>query len=153
MDLAATSPQPQVSADVTHIDCTGTGLRRHASADIVDVYSAAAAFSFEPSGNTRRDNFSALSFDFHEFDVARDAYRQIGREFVRRRAFPLADQPGSVALDVRVQSVRLELTARAVLRRFVGFVVNGVADALRRPALHAHRARFHLNAKVSDALE
>ena len=132
----------------SYIDAAAAGFGIDRAPDVIEMNAATAGFALDPPAHAGGGEIAAVSFHFHQVNVARNIDHKFAGGAARPAALPFAHHPGRVSTDVGVDLVGLELAAGFLFRRSVGAIVDDVVDGLLRAAHNFHHARIHFYSQI-----
>ena len=136
------------AADRAYVDAAATGLGVDRAPDVIEMNAAAAGFTLDPPADAGGSEVAAVSFHFHQINIARNIDHKFAGGAAGPAAFPFAHHPGRVSTDVNADLVGFEFAAGFFFRRSVRVIADDVVDGLLRAAHNFHHARIHLHPQV-----
>ena len=74
---SAAGTNGEIGTHIAYVNGTATSFRADSAADIIQMNHAAAAFGFQTARNPRSRNFTAISFDLHQIEIAGNIDRDL----------------------------------------------------------------------------
>ncbi len=123
-----------------YVDAAASGFGIHRAPNVIEMNAAAPGFTLDPPAHAGGSEVAAVSFNFHQIDIARNIDHKFAGGAARLAAFPFRHHPGRVSTDVSADLVGFEFAAGLLFRRSVGTIVDDVVDGLLRAAHNFHHA-------------